>query len=585
MSSPADTDPRHFAQPEIRRYIKLAADINDKRRNTCWYSQFWPYGSVDDDPIFYLSTRWNMQVWRIDKDSESAQIENLAYCEVKAVQEDQEQNEAILEDYCSAAWAYITEDEPLLLGAGDHGFIRVFDAISGDLKTTLVGHGKGVINELATHPRYPWIFASASVDQSIRIWDLRRWESKHESPTIVICGAGNGHQASVMTLAWHQSGRHLISGGFDNRICVWTIPDLAPEAPFWSEIAPDGASRRAEQVRLIHYPHFTSSAIHNYYVDCVRFYGDFVLSKSAQENKIVLWSIAGFQPSREPPDTILAPKASEHLDTRNGFTRTVLTTEDGTQKIITDPIYASDHPFQRLVQFEIPDCESFFIRFDLLTPSLKYPDLHPVLSCGNVKSAARFWDLEALDRGYDYSTPATRGGARRGRGSRGRKGTAHTNRAIRGGLSHSDSAPAIMTGIGETGANSRDRPQSVASSSSRAPLVTDALRDSSEISERTPQSEDLPAGPQVEPPEDRSRFPLTTPREPLEKAHCQVDLSGAKGDGSAAFTSRAVAWSPNGRYCVIAGETFEWKGSKGRGKTMDHIQMGMAVLLERAIPA
>ncbi|KPI34848.1 Polycomb protein eed [Cyphellophora attinorum] len=574
MSSSADSDPRHFAQPEIRRYIRLAAEINDKRRNTCWYSQFWPYGSADDDPIFYLSTRWNMQVWRIDKDSESAQIENLSYCEVKAVQEDQEQNEVILEDYCSAAWAYITEDEPLLLGAGDHGYIRVFNATSGDLKTTLVGHGKGVVNELATHPRYPWIFASASVDQSIRIWDLRRWDSKHESPTVVICGAGNGHQASVMTLAWHQSGRYLISGGFDNRICVWTIPDLAPDSPFWSEIAPDGASRRAEQVRLIHYPHFTSSAIHNYYVDC-----------------IVFWSINGFQSSREPPDGILAPKASEHLDTRNGFTRIVLTTEDGVQKITTDPIFASDHPFQRLVQFEIPDCEPFFIRFDLLTPSLKYPDIHPVLACGNVKSLARFWDLEALDRGYDYSVPATRGGARRGRGSRARRGTAHANRAVRGGLSHSDSAPAIMTSVDETGANSRDTPRtgsahpsSVASSSSRALPTDDALRDSSEMSERLPPSEDLPKGPLVEPPEDRNRFPLTAPSHPLEKAHFQVDLSGAKGDGSA-FTSRAVAWSPNGRYCVIVGETFEWKGQKGRGKTMDNVQMGMAVLLERAIPA
>ena len=324
-----------------------------------------------------------MLVCRIAQGQDGTEVEIIRQFEVKGPTKDANDDGEPPDQYCSCAWAFISQDEPLLLGAGDAGYIRVFDVVKGDLKTTLVGHGQGVINDLATHPKFPWIIASASHDQSIRIWDLRRWDSKNDSPTIIICGAGNGHRESVLSVAWHESGRYLISGAFDNRICVWTIPDLSPESPFWEEISPAQAKRRSDQVRVIHYPHFMTSAVHRNYVDCVRFFGDNILSKAAEENKIVFWRMTGFNSHLEPPDGVLAPKAEEHLDTRNGFIRELVADDRGVTKIVTKPAYKKSLPYQRLLEFQIPHCIPFFIRFDILKPSPPHPDIHAVLAAGN----------------------------------------------------------------------------------------------------------------------------------------------------------------------------------------------------------
>lgn len=49
--------------------------------------------------------------------------------------------------------------------------------------------------------------------------------------------------------------------------------------------------------------------------------------------------------------------------------------------------------FQRLLQFELPNDESFYLRFSI------YHELgrHPILVAGNVKSKAFFWDLHRLE--------------------------------------------------------------------------------------------------------------------------------------------------------------------------------------------
>jgi polycomb protein EED len=613
-----DHDIQTFAQPKIREILKTDKSAYQGQGNVCWSTKFWRYDPPETSPIFCLSNRWDMMVCRIREGDEGTSVEVIRQFEVIQTDEDAVLLKGDPEDqYCSCAWAYITPNEPLLLGAGDAGFIRVFDVVKGDLKTTLVGHGAGVINELATHPKYPWIFASASRDQSIRIWDLRRWNNKLQSATVMILGAGHGHCESILSIGWHDSGRYLVSGGFDNRVCVWTLPDLAPESAFWDEIAPENVKRRAETIRTIYYPHFVSAAIHKMWVDCVQFYGDIVISKAADEHTIVLWTITGFDSHLEPPDPILAPKVEEHLDTRNGFMREQVSDDRGVHKTIVKPVYRKSLKYQRLLQLSSPNNDLFFCRFALLKPSVNNPDIHACIGIANMRSTALFWDLDALECGYDYNTASSgRHGGPRKRG--GRRGGGYVAGALsgRGGSrsrlnqlafeQRSESIPtSASASLSVDGYGTHSQPRTSAASSpglgsqTSSPPLRSTSTDATSL-----MSDPLPLGgnaaglgttnasssfESLEPSEDRVRFPLHNMHKLLSRAHHTVHL---RDFFELDFVARGVAYSPDGRWCVIAGETYETiagpKGAAGRsakGKAdLAKIQIGGAVVLERELP-
>ncbi|KAM0472891.1 hypothetical protein ACHAPX_008568 [Trichoderma viride] len=53
--------------------------------------------------------------------------------------------------------------------------------------------------------------------------------------------------------AFHETGRYLLSGGHDQIINLWTIPDLPNES--------------IATPLQVHYPHFSTSAVHSGIVD------------------------------------------------------------------------------------------------------------------------------------------------------------------------------------------------------------------------------------------------------------------------------------------------------------------------------
>ena len=55
--------------------------------------------------------------------------------------------------------------------------------------------------------------------------------------------------------AFHPTGRYLLTGGFDNTINCWVIPDLPT------------ADAGSDHVVTIHYPHFSTMAVHTDFVD------------------------------------------------------------------------------------------------------------------------------------------------------------------------------------------------------------------------------------------------------------------------------------------------------------------------------
>lgn len=143
---------------------------------------------------------------------------------------------------------------------------------------------------MATSPSDPSIIASASDDTSVRIWSL---DPKHKERPCLCILAGEGHSWNLLSVvsicrtcpqpqttpsnrshtpvqAFHDTGRYILSAGHDQIINLvisltgsleytdtnvnqWTLPDL-PTEPITTPIR-------------VHYPHFSTSAVHSGIVD------------------------------------------------------------------------------------------------------------------------------------------------------------------------------------------------------------------------------------------------------------------------------------------------------------------------------
>ncbi|KAK7509672.1 uncharacterized protein IWZ02DRAFT_437709 [Phyllosticta citriasiana] len=159
-------------------------------------------------------------------------------------------------------WSQNVENgNPLLCVAGiQPPIIKILDVMEDKHTRDLVGHG-GSINDLKISPACPEILASISEDERIYIWHLG---AKYEKKPVaaIFHGAEKGH-----CLAFHDSGRYLISGWFGTSIQLWALPDLPNE------------NTGTDNVKPSYVPHFKSNEIHANEVDSIAFYGDLVISK------------------------------------------------------------------------------------------------------------------------------------------------------------------------------------------------------------------------------------------------------------------------------------------------------------------
>jgi polycomb protein EED len=509
--------------------------------------KFWPYRNANpEEPIFAVAAQKKIYIGRLSEDPE------IGLTLLQELHDEQAGEDPEKAGLNSCAWCYIDPSQPLLAVAGGSGLVKIIDVLEGTCFTVLVGHGHGTINDIATHPRYPWLVATASMDKSIRIWDLRRYDHRHESPTIVICGQGTGHAEGVLTISWHSSGRYLASGGHDQRVCVWTIPDLSDSSPLWKEISPEYRKRSSNEVKIIYYPHFISMAVHTAFVDCIKFFGDLIISRAADELRIVLWKITGFDSSLPPPRSATAPKTQDYLDTRNGFLKRITTIASGVETIELDPQYVDTPPYERLLEFRAPFSEVFYLRFGLLLPSERYPDLHPTLTFGNAAGELRFWDLSRLSLGHaggvdEKVASTTTNKKRKGGGSGKKKGNNSTNNNATVSTRREEGAPSSTTNPAGP-----SRLQSPRNSTTLNPEPETSIDDS---------PFPLP---------DRILYPIHDPHRPLD-AHARIEMQmlqykspTAKANKTKKFTARAVDWSPCGKWCIVAGESGEGK-TKGWG--------------------
>lgn len=293
----------------------------------------------------------------------------------------------------SICWTKDGKGRPLLCAAGSSPrTILIFDLEHDEPIRVLPGHGRA-INDLQISPLSTDILVSASEDYSIRIWNLN---AKHEKQPCRAIFAGQGHQQPLLTIDFHPNGRWLLSGAMDTAIALWAVPPL-------SEL--DEKTDDNLEPRVIAYPCFISQEIHSNYVDCVKWYGDSIISRAArapsdgidkkmEKNEILLWKIDGFDCEMPHPDP---PMPYPGIFTRSAF-----------------PHPEHSRGFERLLTFDAKSTARFYLRFGLL----HRPSMRPILVMGNETSKFYFWDLQKCEEGEDI--------VKKGKGGR--------KKAVKGGL-------------------------------------------------------------------------------------------------------------------------------------------------------
>ena len=105
----------------------------------------------------------------------------------------------------------------------------------------------------------------------------------------------------------HLTGDFLVSSGMEHAVKIWTLctpvikhtiessflsrsSSRSPQSPLSQQQKKCCSSHgTASMPVFVHYPIFSTTQLHNNYVDCVRWYGDLLMSRCAADATVVLW--------------------------------------------------------------------------------------------------------------------------------------------------------------------------------------------------------------------------------------------------------------------------------------------------------
>lgn len=442
--------------------------------------KFYPYDPVGSDPIFAAVSKKHVVICRLVQAADNA----TNPCEVIRVIRDDDEDAV----NCSCCWSKEAEtDRALLCVAGRDAKIKVYNILEGKLHTTLVGHG-GEINDLATSPDNPRVIASASDDTTVRLWSLDTAHAKQ--PCICLLG-GEGHSWSLLSAAFHDTGRYLLSAGHDQVVNLWTIPNLP--------------QHHVDAPIVVHYPHFSTSEVHYGLIDCVAFYGDLVLSRACHEEKIVLWRIEGFNSQDPPPSPSVAPTAHDQSRT--------------TRSAFAPPTATPPSQWMRLLQFETKNCGvQFFLRFSLH----HIHGQHPILCFCNAKNEIMMWDMARLTAYQEFVS-----------GLQGLDGEAAAAKIA--------ARPPWLVPAHHKVRKEAPREQEAQIAAAAAIMRPVDHRDPFDVEELL-----LPSCTRETVEMWQSKYNISNPHKMI-KPHKSEGLNGP------VFVGRQVAWSPDGSWCVVVG--------------------------------
>jgi polycomb protein EED len=240
----------------------------------------------------------------------------------------------------------------LLCVAGVRGVIKVLDPVLQRLVTILRGHGSDIY-DLKVSPMHDNQLLSASVDESIRLWNLDSFAC------VAIFAGHHGHREAVLSISWHPMGGQFASAGMDKYIRLWkTSEGRVVEALQASQAVTPTGDRTSFHPHCEQFPYFATDKVHLNYVDCVQFVGDLILSKSTY-NSIVLWL----------PDI----------------------PETAASKVTNSSAYEPPGEVIALRTFDLNHCNIWFVRF-----AVDYSGR--LLAVGNIKGEVDIWDIDACKK-------------------------------------------------------------------------------------------------------------------------------------------------------------------------------------------
>ncbi|GMR48627.1 hypothetical protein PMAYCL1PPCAC_18822 [Pristionchus mayeri] len=190
-------------------------------------------------------------------------------------------------------WLYDDRTQQVMVAfGGENGVIRVVDVSSGKEVLIHSGHGNAV-NEIRVHPTQYTVYASASKDMTVRIWSSR-------TPVALAVVAGfEGHRDQILSCDWSPCGSYLASGSMDHTVRLWKITNEIQnriDTTSSREYLYKGENLQLHNLEETCYASDQSACtgdLHTNYVDCVRFFDQFLLTKSS-ENVLMISKFGDF---------------------------------------------------------------------------------------------------------------------------------------------------------------------------------------------------------------------------------------------------------------------------------------------------
>jgi len=185
------------------------------------------------------------------------------------------------EAYCTLDWSYRKQGEEsdlILAVGGSDTKIQILNVSLGKYERTLIGHMND-IHDLKFHPTIKCILLSASKDCSIRLWNV------DNGIQLAIYAGVDGHFGGVNCIDWHSDGGLFVSGGIDSCVKIWKI---TPEVSDHIEKSLQPSNKVKKFPLHVCLATFSTNKLHNSYVDCVKFSGNLILSKSVYDG-VFLW--------------------------------------------------------------------------------------------------------------------------------------------------------------------------------------------------------------------------------------------------------------------------------------------------------